>query len=286
MDTPTISTISSSRKRVIFSVVAATCQEAGFSNASNYVLDILVQMYISFMNELSKSAKQFCEHSGRTEPLPNDIFMALIEMGTDISSLPPYAFRSQRHIIPTPMVMAKSATPKILQTGQKRPHSTYIPDYLPSFPDSHSYIQTPTQKQLIEDYATLREKTSTQNRDVERGLTRFMARTCRSKHKYSLFNDESLSSLFPLIAIKEDNAPYLSALFPKDQTWEDDYYTERKMLMKKLARKNLKIEVNSNDSVEYMRELSEQLNSEEVEPIDNLYFKSSRIVKDFDAQIN
>lgn len=284
-NSPTVQSLST-RKRVIFSIVAATCQEVGFHSASNYVLDTLVQLFISFLNELSRSAKQFCEHAGRTEPLPNDVFMALIEMGIDITSIPTYALRSHRHIIPTPMTASKPTTPKILQTGQKRSHSSYIPDYLPPFPDSHSYIQTPTMKRPIEDYETLREKTSTQNRDVERGLTRFMARTCRSKHKYSLFNDEPMASLFPLISIKDDNAPYLSALFPKDQTWEDDYYTERKMLLKKLAKKNLKIEVSPNDSVEYMRELSEQLNSEEVEPIDNPYFKASRIVKEFDPQPN
>lgn len=207
----------SARRKVLFAAISATCQEIGFHSADNYVLDVLMQMFQAFLSELSYSAKCFTEHSGRSEPLAGDVYMALIEMGFNVPSLCQYAQRSNRIMIPNPSQMPKQQPPKILQTGKRRPHPSYIPDYLPPFPDSHSYIGTPTYKQPVTDYETLREKSSMQKRDVERALTRFMARTSTS-NSYSLFADKQ-SHLFPLIGIKMNNIPYISALLPKDRIW-------------------------------------------------------------------
>ncbi|OTF81808.1 transcription initiation factor TFIID subunit 8-like protein [Euroglyphus maynei] len=213
---PLTSTISA-RRKVLFSVIAATCQEVGFHSADNYVLDVLMEMFQAFLSELSYTAKCFSEHSGRSEPLAGDVYMALIEMGFNVSSLFQFAQRSNRIMIPNPSQMPKQQPPKILQTGKRRQHPSYIPDYLPPFPDSHSYIGTPAFKQPVSDYETLREKSSMQKRDVERALTRFMARTSTS-NSYSLFTDKQ-SHLFPLIGIKMNNVPYISALLPKDRIW-------------------------------------------------------------------
>lgn len=205
-----------SRRRVLFSVIAATCQEAGFTSADNYVLDILLELFQSFLCELSLGAKGFCEHSGRSDPLPGDVLMALIEMGITVESLSAFAFRPNRITVPLPPQQPKQVTPKILQTGKKKQLLKYIPDHFPPFPDSHSYISTPTAKQPITNYETLREKSSVQKRDVERALTRFMARTFTSSYTYSLFPDDQLSHLFPLIGIKVENVTYLSAFMSKD----------------------------------------------------------------------
>lgn len=52
-----------------------------------------------------------------------------------------------------------------------------MPEYLPAFPDSHAYVQTPTHKQPITNYEAVREKAASQKRDMERALTRFIAKT-------------------------------------------------------------------------------------------------------------
>lgn len=206
----------SAHKRIIFSAVAAICKEAGFTNANNYVLDVLVQMFCSFLMELGRNAKAFCEHAGRSEPLPNDIFMALIEMGFNISSIISYAQRPNRIIIPNPTMMTAQPISKILQTENKKPLSNYIPDYYPLFPDSHSYIATPSFKQPHDDFEALREKYANQKRDVELGLTNFIAQGLTEKNpEYCLYL--KAQTLLPLIPVDiDDDEPYISALLAEE----------------------------------------------------------------------
>ena len=94
-------------------------------------------------------------------------------------------------------------------------------------PDAHAYIRTDTHKQPVTEYEAIREKASSQKRDLERALTRFMAKTGSQSNEHSLFPDEK-SSLFPLIPINVKSFTYLSALLPRDQIFEDDQQDEVK----------------------------------------------------------
>ena len=85
--------------------------------------------------------------------------------------------------------------------------------------DSHTYVRTPTHKQPVTDYVGVREKASSQKRDVERALTRFIAKTGKT---HSLFKTDD-TNLFPLIScdrLMPDQPAlpaYLNALLFKDQ---------------------------------------------------------------------
>ena len=81
--------------------------------------------------------------ASRVEPVVGDIVMALVSMGINHSSIESYAKRARRMVLPTPTQGVASKQTGILQTGQKRSHPSHIGDHLPSFPDSHAYIQTP-----------------------------------------------------------------------------------------------------------------------------------------------
>jgi transcription initiation factor TFIID subunit 8 len=237
MDIPSTSVVSTSmsaRRRVLYSVVCATCHESGFGSADKPSLDTLLQMLQGIIYEIGRSSRAFSELNGRTEPLVGDVVVALIEMGLSCEGISSYAMRPNRVIIPSPQVMPKQSTPRILQTGEKKQLSHYIPDYLPSFPDPHSYIRTPTYKQPVTEYEAIREKSATQKRDVERALTRFMAKTCEQSLTHSLFPDEQMNHLFPLIALKLEANPYLSALLPKDQIFDDDDAEEQLARKKEL----------------------------------------------------
>lgn len=209
------------RKRVLYSVICATCHECGFGTADKLVLDTLLQMIVSLICELGRSSRAYCELTGRTEPLVGDVVMAMVEMGLSIDSISSYGLRGSRVIIPTPAQMPKQSLPKILQAGEKKSLFHYIPDYFPPFPDPHAYIRTPTHKQPVTEYEAIREKSASQKRDVERALTRFMAKTCEPSLSHSLFGEEQMS-LFPLIALKVSPNAYLQALLPKDQVFDDD----------------------------------------------------------------
>jgi len=92
--------------------------------------------------ELGSSAKNYCELAGRTEPLIADVILALINMGIKIDNIETYAKRQNRTILPPLQQQTQSRQLNILQAGIKQGHPSYIPNYLPSFPDPHAYIRT------------------------------------------------------------------------------------------------------------------------------------------------
>lgn len=66
---------------------------------------------------------------------------------------------------------------QILQAGAKPTNPVHIPSYLPQLPDPHAYVRTATYKQPETEYEAIREKSANQKRDIERALTRFLAKT-------------------------------------------------------------------------------------------------------------
>ena len=98
------------------------------------------------------------------------------------------------------------------------------------------HIRTPTHRQPVTDYESVREKAASQKRDVERALTRFIAKTGKI---HNLFKTDD-SNLFPLISCERDEEgvklpAYLDALLFKDQVFEED---EREYLPKKRKSNN------------------------------------------------
>ncbi|RWS00109.1 proline rich salivary secreted protein-like protein [Dinothrombium tinctorium] len=277
-------TYQNARRKVLYSAVCAICHEAGFGYAERAAVETLVEMLQSLLREMGRSAQAFTELSGRTQPLVGDIAIALIEMGIDIDSIAQYAKRPNRICISKPAQAPKQVTPKILQTGEKKSLFTYIPDYFPQFPDSHAYIRTPTHKQPVTEYEAIREKAASQKRDVERALTRFMAKTCENTLSHSLFPDEQMSHLFPLISLKVQPNIYLQALIPKDQIFEGDEEEENK------EKKSTKTTAGSqNESAKDESETaktSQESTSTDTEVPDNPYLRLTKLSKKFKKPVN
>lgn len=199
------------RRRTLQVVVSALLTECGFESAEKAAVETLTEMMQSYISEIGRCAKAYCEHTARSVPTLSDTVVTLIEMGFNVDTLPVYAKRSQRMVITAPPVTNPPVTPKALAAGQKRTHPPYIPSHFPEFPDPHTYIKTPTFREPASEYQVVREKAATQRRDVERALTRFMAKTGETQ---SLFKDDITA--FPLIAARPSVIPYLSALLPSE----------------------------------------------------------------------
>nr|XP_033773176.1 transcription initiation factor TFIID subunit 8 isoform X1 [Geotrypetes seraphini] len=199
------------RRRTLQVVVSSLLTEAGFESAEKAAVETLTEMLQSYLSEIGRSSKSYCEHTARTQPTLSDIVVTLVEMGFNVETLPSYAKRSQRMVITAPPVTNQPMTPKALSAGQSKQHPAHIPSHFPEFPDPHTYIKTPTYREPVSDYQTLREKVASQRRDVERALTRFMAKTGETQ---SLFKDDI--STFPLIAARPFSIPYLNALLPSE----------------------------------------------------------------------
>lgn len=216
--------MSQSRRKVLELAVCATCHEAGFSTADEASIDILTVMLQSLLGEIGRSSQLLAEHNNRCEVTPGDVFVALIEMGLNVESI--LKFANEHDVmfrIPMPAKEAPQKQPMILHTGQTRPLHQYIPDYFPPFPDAHSFVRTPTQRQPVSEYETIRDKAACQKRDLERALTRYMAKTYESGPEHSLFaNNAHLNKYFPLIAIRPSALPFLDALLPKDQIFDEE----------------------------------------------------------------
>jgi len=195
--------------------LAAQLSEAGFDSVDRMAIESLTEMATALLNEIGRSGKGYCELACRAQPMGADVVLALTEMGlmkgmdgsrgpnAGIKGLREYAMRAGRKSLGTPQSAVASKPASMLHTGDRRKDgrgkagAAVIPDFLPEFPDSHSYIRTPTHRQPEHDYESVREKAATQKRDVERALTRFMAKTCGRTH--SLFNTDD-TNLYPLIS--------------------------------------------------------------------------------------
>jgi len=251
---------------------SSLCTEVGYDLADSTALETVTEMTQSLITELGRSARAFCELAGRVEPVSADIVLSLVEMGIPMQGLKEYAMRSNRVTLPAPSQTVTAKQTAILHTGNKKRHPGHIPDHLPEMPDSHSYIRTPTHRQPVTDYESVREKAASQKRDVERALTRFIAKTGKI---HNLFKTDD-SNLFPLISCeKEDDGmklpPYLDALLFKDQIFEED---EREYLPKK--RKNSHNDLDDDDEdLEKKAKLDESL--AEVDIIDNPFLRPVRM---------
>ncbi|XP_055597405.1 transcription initiation factor TFIID subunit 8-like [Uranotaenia lowii] len=218
-----VSSTQAARRRFLTMAVSAELLEKGFESADEECVESLTEMLQSFIVELGQSSRNYCELAGRTEPVIGDIVISLINMGISIKGLDTYAKRENRQILPQPQQAQSQKQLGILQVGQKNSHPSHIPNYLPSFPDPHAYVRTPTYKQPVTEYEAIREKSASQKRDIEKALTKFLAKT---SEVHSLFDNED-SPMFPLIACKPSFPPYLQALNPTDQIFdfeELEYY--------------------------------------------------------------
>lgn len=215
--------MSQARRRVLSLAVCACCHEAGFTTAEESVIEILTVMLQSLITEASRASVMLAEHNGRCEVTPGDVFLALIDMGLNVDSILEYGKRRNPIRIPAPGREQPQRRPTILQAGQTRPLHSYIPDYFPPFPDPHSYVRTPTHKQPISEYESIRDKAASQKRDLEKALTKFVAKTGEQNSEHSLFvKNTNLNKYFPLIPIQPTPLPFMNALLPKDQIFDDD----------------------------------------------------------------
>ncbi|XP_022094295.1 transcription initiation factor TFIID subunit 8-like [Acanthaster planci] len=205
------SDLAAAHRRALRVAVGVICMETGFDCANDSCLESLTEMLQSYITELGRSARNYCELASRTLPMVTDVGMALTGMGSSVRGLAHYA-RRRRRFPPLHQDRGKPPQPcKPLQTNERKPHPSYIPDHLPEFPDPHTYIRTATNRQQENDYKIIRERAASQKRDVERALTRFIAKTGDTQ---TLFPGDS--NVFPLIACTPSPLPYVDALMPPE----------------------------------------------------------------------
>ncbi|XP_050294996.1 transcription initiation factor TFIID subunit 8 [Anthonomus grandis grandis] len=205
-------------RKMLAIAVSSVVKESGFEYAEKEALGTLTEMMQAFLCQVGHLGRNYCELSGRVEPLIADIVLAFTEMGFNFNTLGSYLKSGKHAVLPTLQPQQPQKQLNMLSAGSKEPLPNHIPKHLPPFPDPHAYVRTPTHKQPIIDYESVREKAAMQKKDVEKALTKFLAKTSPT---HNLFDTEE-GNIFPLIAIKPPYPPYLSALLPQDQIFDPE----------------------------------------------------------------
>lgn len=199
--------------------VGAICIENGCDFIKKSALETLTEMMQSYMTEVARNTRQYCEVGGRSAPTLCDVQAALADCGFRISELSDYLLHKRRVVLSDPAKSTQTQNPNVLLVGEKRSFPTCVPDNsnYPKFPDPHTYVRTRTGKDPEENYGVLRERGSSQRWDVERALTKFIAKTGRN---HPLLPDDKTA--FPLIAATPPIITYQSALLPYDNDIGDN----------------------------------------------------------------
>ncbi|XP_060536759.1 transcription initiation factor TFIID subunit 8-like [Cylas formicarius] len=276
----------SAYRKMLACTVSSILVEKGFDTVEKDALGSLTEMIQAFLSEIGFLSKNYCELSGRTEPLIADVILGFTEMGFEFSSLENYIKSSKHSVLPSLQAQQAQKQLSMLSAGKKHDLPSYIPQHFPSFPDPHAYVRTPTHKQPIIDYESVREKAAVQKKDVERALTKFLAKTSPT---HSLFDTDE-SNIFLLIASKPPYPPYLSALLPQDQIFdaEDLEYDPKAQIQRQQKEheeaKNISVKEEQEESRENESQ-NDSIKSEENTSgsnfIDNPYLAATKLpVKD------
>jgi len=201
-------------RRLLKMVVAALCKQAGFDHVDQLVLESLTEMLTSYLIECGRSSRLMAELCGRTQILPIDVTLALLEMGFSLQNFTPAILRDfggARIIVPGPRPTPAPTENRVIRVGKIRSHPSHIPDHMPPFPDPHTYVRTQPQIEYQGDYECAREAAATQQRNLEMSLIKFMLKI--EPNICLHVNDTQLAVLKPRNELK----PYLSALLPSEE---------------------------------------------------------------------
>lgn len=163
----------------IFLFFSFRCSKAVSHIEIKFLIENLKLIHLIFnivIVEIAHTSKNYAELSGRTQPFLGDVVVALTNLGIPLNGVTDFIKRNI-HKIPAPQTITTQKQTNLLQAGTKQSHPPHIPNHLPPLPDPHAYVRTPTHKQPVTEYEAIREKAASQKRDVEKALTRFLAKT-------------------------------------------------------------------------------------------------------------
>ncbi|KAJ8966317.1 hypothetical protein NQ314_003582 [Rhamnusium bicolor] len=270
-------------RKMLAAAVSSILLEHGFDTVEKESLGTLTEMIQAFITEIGTLSKSYCELSGRSEPVIADIILGFVEMGYNFSSLDHYIKGIKHTVLPALQQQQPQKQLNMLPAGTKLALPPHIPQHLPQFPDPYAYVRTPTHKQPVIDYESVREKAAIQKKDIEKALTKFLAKTSPT---HNLFDTDE-ANIFPLIACKPVYPPYLSALLPQDQIFdpEDLDFDPKSQIIQQQenhdkAKKRIKPEIKQEEE-EPEQSLNDTIKSEENTAsssyIDNPYLAATKL---------
>ncbi|CAB4284243.1 unnamed protein product [Prunus armeniaca] len=172
--------------------VAQICESVGFQSFKESALDALADIAIRYLRDLGKMSSFYANLAGRTECNVFDIIRGL----EDLESLQGFLGAAEvshclagsgivRGIVEYvgsaeeipfaqplprfPVIKQRRLIPSFEQMGEA-PQSKHLPNWLPAFPDPHTYIQTPMWNERKTDPREDKIEQARQRRKAERSL--------------------------------------------------------------------------------------------------------------------
>lgn len=182
--------------------VAQICESLGFNSIQQSALDALSDVAVRYICDLGRTSHFYANLAGRTGCSVFDVLQGLEELGStqgfssasdvhhclvnsgvvrdltqyvSIADEAPFA-RSIPHF---PIAHHRKLTPTFSQIGEP-PTGKHIPDWLPAFPDPHTYIHTPVWDEKASDPRTGKIEQARQRRKAERSLLSLQQRLAYS----------------------------------------------------------------------------------------------------------
>ncbi|KAL2533639.1 Transcription initiation factor TFIID subunit 8 [Abeliophyllum distichum] len=173
--------------------VAQICENVGFESFNESALDSLADLAIRYLLDLGKTAKFYSNLAGRTDCNVFDIIQGLEDLGMSsgfsadsdvgvncaissgvVTEIRGYVESAQESpfaqpVPHFPVIREWRTIPSFLQMGET-PEFKHIPEWLPAFPDPHTYIHSAMWNERVSDPRTDKIELARQHRKAERAL--------------------------------------------------------------------------------------------------------------------
>lgn len=174
-------------RRVARIAAVQICESVGFHSARTSALDALADLAIRFLHDLGRAASSRAVVSGRTSSNELDIIQGIEDLGfgdddrqhclvgsgvvrgikrfVETVEEAPFACPIPRF----PVRASVRKAPSFAQIGEEPPKK-HIPDWLPAFPDPHTYVFTPMWNERSGNPRMDKLEQARQRRKAERSL--------------------------------------------------------------------------------------------------------------------
>ncbi|GLJ48763.1 hypothetical protein SUGI_1028380 [Cryptomeria japonica] len=179
--------------------VGQICESAGFQSCQESALEALADIAVRYLGDLGKSAHFYANLACRTECNVFDVIQSLEDMNhpqgfvgasnilsrrlsasATVKDIIHYTNRSEeipfaRPVPHFPVAKKRELMPSFAQMGEAPP-SSQIPQWLPAFPDPHTYVHTPVWNERKSDPRMDKIEQARQRRKAERSLLNLQQR--------------------------------------------------------------------------------------------------------------
>lgn len=178
--------------------VAQICESVGFQSFEGSALEALSDVAVRYLRDLGKTSGFYANLAGRTECNVFDVIRGLEDLGSwqgfsgasevghclsssgAVKELVEFVVSTEEvpFAQPVPMfpvIRERRLVPSFMQMGET-PAGKHIPDWLPAFPDPHTYIHTPVWNERETDPRADKIEQARQRRKAERSLLNLQKR--------------------------------------------------------------------------------------------------------------